>query len=94
MKSHFRDLCTLLNTSPPTLRSLTLELFSNGVIDMDIKIDVLTRGGAASADILLTHVLTNVEQNTEHLNVVQNAIENEQFLHDITETMKRESMDE
>ena len=61
---------------------------------MEIKIDVLTRGRAAGADILLTHVLTNVEQNTEHLNVVQKAIEQEHFLRDITETMKRESMNE
>ena len=58
---------------------------------MEVKIDVLTRGRAAGADILL---LTKVEQNTEHLNAVQKAIEKEQFLHDITETMKRESMNE
>ena len=88
---HFRDLCTLLNTSPPTLCSLTLELFAREVINREIKIDVLTQGGAAGADILLTHVL-KVEQNTEHLNVVQKAIEKEQFIHDITETMKRESV--
>ena len=94
MTSHFRDLCSLLNTSEQTLHSLTLELFAKGVIDMKTKIKVLREEGATGADTLLTHVLQEAEQNLEHLYKFQKAIEKEQFLHDITEKMKSKSMHE
>ena len=94
MRSHFGDLCGLLNISQPTLHSLTLELFAKGVIDMKTKIDVVREGGATGADNILTLVLKKVEDYPEHLDVVQKAFEKEQLLHDIIETMKRESMDE
>ena len=91
MRSHLADLCKLLNISEPTLLSLTNELYSKNVIDRDVKIEVIRKGGSIGADILLTHVEMMIKQNPEHRDVVQKAMEKQQFLHEITEKMKRES---
>ena len=93
-RSNHAELCKLLNTSKPTLLSLTIELYSKSIIDTKIKMDVLKEGGLAGADILLTHVQTKIEQNPEHLDTVQKAMENEQFLDEIMKKMKKESMKE
>ena len=91
LRSHVADLCRLLNISEPTLLSLTNELYSKNVIDSDVKIEVIRKGGSIGANILLTHVEMKIKQNSEHRNVVQKAMEKEQFLHEITQKMKRES---
>ena len=94
-RSNHAELCKLLNTSEPTLLSLTIELYSKSIIDTKIKIDVLKEGGLAGADILLTHVQMKIEQSpAEHLDTVQEAMENEQFLDEIVKKMKKESMNE
>ena len=91
LRSNHAELCKLLNVSDPTLLSLTVELYAKAVIDVNIKMEVLKKGGYAGADILLTHVQMKIEQSTEYLDIVQKVMENEQFLHEITENMKRES---
>ena len=91
LRSHLADLCKLLNISEPTLLSLTNELYSKNVIDRDVKIEVIRKGGSIGADILLTHVEMKIKQNPEHRDVVQKAMEKEHFLHEITQKIKRES---
>ena len=94
LRSNHADLCKLLNGSEPTLLSLTTELYAKGIIDINIKIDISNKGGFAGADILLTHVQMKVEQSPEHLDIIQKAMENEQFLHEIVKKMKKETMKE
>ena len=94
LRSNHADLCRLLNCSEPTLLSLTTELYAKGIIDINIKIDISNKGGFAGADILLTHVQMKVEQSPEHLDIVQKAMENEQFLREIVKKMKKETMKE
>ena len=91
LRSNHAELCKLLNVSDPTLLSLTVELYAKAVIDVNIKMEVLKKGGYAGADILLTHVQMKIEQSPEYLDIVQKVMENEQFLHEIIENMKRES---
>ena len=94
LRSNHADLCRLLNGSEPTLLSLTAELYAKGIIDINIKINISNKGGFAGADILLTHVQMKVEQSPEHLDIVQKAMENEQFLHEIVKKMKKETTKE
>ena len=94
LRLNHAELCKLLNTSKPTLLSLTIELYSKRIIDTKVKTDVLDKGGFAGADILLAHVQTKIEQSPEHLDTVQKAMENEQFLDEIVKKMKKESMKE
>ena len=89
LRSHYADLCKLLNGSEPTLNSLTNELFAKEIIDTNIMIDIKKKG-INGADILLVHVIMKIEGNAQHLYVVQNILEKEQFLHDIVEKMKKE----
>ena len=91
LRSNHAELCRLLNVSDPTLLSLTVELYAKEIIDVNIQIDVLKKGGFAGANILLTHVQMKIEQNPEYLYIVQKAMENEQFLHEIIKKMKMES---
>ena len=92
MRSHHRDLCRVLNFSTTTLSSLTLELFAKNIIELDVKMEVLQKGGIAGADVLLTHVLMKTEHNPEHLDIVQKALENEHTLVEIIEKMKKDCM--
>ena len=92
LRSNHAELCRLLNVSEPTLLSLTVELYAKGIIDLKIQIDVLKKGGFAGANILLTHVQMKIEQCPEHLDIVQKAMDNEQFLDEIVTKMKKESM--
>ena len=94
LRSNHAELCRLLNVSDPTLLSLTVELYAKEIIDVNIQIDVLKKGGFAGANVLLTHVQMKIEQSPEYLDIVQKAMENEQFLHEIIEKMKRESRKE
>ena len=94
LRSNHANLCRLLIGSEPTLLSLTAELYAKRIIDMNIKIDVRNKGGFDGADILLTHVQMKIEQSPEHLDIVQKALENEQFLDEIVKKMKRESTQE
>ena len=94
LRLHHAELCRLLNTSESTLLSLTVELYAKEIIDVNIQIDVLKKGGFAGANILLTHVQMKIEQSPEHLDTVQKAMENEQFLDEIVKKMKKESMKE
>ena len=94
LRSNHAELCRLLNISDPTLLSLTVELYAKKIIDENIQIDVLKKGGFAGANILLTHVQTKIKQNPEHLDTVQKAMENEQLLDEIVKKMKKESMKE
>ena len=94
LRSNHADLCRLLNGSEPTLLSLTTELYAKGIIDINIKIDISNKGGFSGADILLTHVQMKIEQSPEQLDIVQKAMENEQFLHEIVKKMKKETMKE
>ena len=94
LRSNHADLCRLLNGSEPNVLSLTAELYAKGIIDTNIKIDVRNKGGFSGADILLTHVQMKVEQSPEHLDIVQKAMENEQFLREIVKKMKKETMKE
>ena len=94
LRSNHAELCRLLNGSKPTLLSLTAELYAKRIIGMNIKIDVQDKGGFSGADILLTHVQMKIEQSPEHLDIVQKALENEQFLDEIVKKMKRESTQE
>ena len=57
----------------------------------NIQIEVLKKGGFAGANILLTHVQMKIEQSPTHLDIVQRAMENEQFLDEIVKKMKKES---
>ena len=50
----------------------------------------IKKKGANGADILLLHVFMKIKGNAQHLDVVQNTLEKEQFLHDIVEKMKKE----
>ena len=94
LRLHHAELCRLLNVSDPTLISLTVELYAKEIIDVNIQIDVLKKGGFAGANILLTHVQMKIEQSPEHLATVQKAMEKEQFLDGIVKEMKKESMKE
>ena len=94
LRSNHATLCRLLNSSEPTLISLTAELYAKGIIGTDIKIDVRNKGGFAGADILLTHVQMKIEQTPEHIHIILKAMENEQFLDEIVKKMRKESMRE
>ena len=94
LRSKHAELCRLLNVSESTLLSLTAELYAKEIIDMNIKIEVRNKGGFSGADILLTHVQMKIEQNPEHLAIVQKALEKEQFLDDIVKKMNKESRKE
>ena len=94
LRSNHAELCRLLNCSEPTLLSITVELYAKKIIDTNIQIDVLKKGGLAGANILLTHVQMKIEQSPEYLDIVQKAMENEQFLHEIVKKMKKETMKE
>ena len=89
LRSKHAELCRLLNGSEPTLLSLTAELFAKEIIDVKIKIDVNNKGGFAGADTLLTHVHMRIEQNPQHLTIVQEALEKEAFLDEIVKKMKK-----
>ena len=89
LRSNYAELCRLLNVSEPTLLSLTIELYAKGIIDVNMQIDVLKKGGYVGANILLTHVQMKIEQNPECLDIVQKAMENEQFLNEIVKKMKK-----
>ena len=91
MRSNHAELCKLLNVSDSTLLTLTLVLYAKGIIDVNIKTDVLNKGGFAGADTLLTHVQMKIEQNLEYLDIIQETLEEEQFLDEIVTKMKRES---
>ena len=91
LRSNHAELCRLLNGSESTLLSLTAELFAKEIIDVNIKIDVRNKGGFSGADTLLTCVHMKIEQNPEHLDIVQKALEKERFLDDIVKKMKKES---
>ena len=93
-RSKHAELCKLLNISESTLFSLTLELYAEKVIDLEVKIDVLNKGGIVGADILLTHIQMKIDNSPEHLDNVQKAMENEQCLDEIVKKMKKESMKE
>ena len=88
MRSHHGELCKVLTVSSTTLSSLTLELFSKKIIELDVKTDVLEKGGVHGADTLLTHVLIKSKHNPKHLNVVQEALEKQSTLDEITEKMR------
>ena len=88
MRSHHGELCKVLTVSKPTLSSLTLELFSKKIIELDVKAIILEKGGVDGADLLLTEVLIKTEHNPEQLNVVQKALEEQSTLDDITKKMK------
>ena len=92
LRSNHAELCRLLNVSEPTLLSLTVELYAKGIIDLKMQIDVLKKGGFAGANILLSHVQMKIEQCPEHLDIVQKAMDNEQFLDEIVTKMKQETM--
>ena len=94
LRSNHAKLCQLLNTSEPTLLSLTTELYAKKIIGTNIKIDVLSKKGYNGADILLTHVQMSIEQSPKQLDTIQKAMENEQFLDEIVKKMKKESMQE
>ena len=53
-----------------------------GIIDINVKIEVLKEGGAAGADILLTHVLMKVEQNrlNTYIEIVQKAFKKQPLI--------------
>ena len=89
LRSNHAELCRLLNASEPTLLSLTVELYAKKIIDTNIQIDVLKKGGLVGANILLTHVQMKIEQSPEYLDIVQKAMENEQFLHEIMTKIKK-----
>ena len=88
-RSNYGDLCSVLNVSQPTLFSLATELFSKGIIDTNVMLEVFRERGVVGANILLIHVLMKLEGNEEHLDVVQKTLEKEESLHDIIEKMKR-----
>lgn len=70
-----------------------VELYVKEVIDVNIKIEVLKKGEYTGADTLhCTDV--KIEQRPEHLHTIQKVMKNEQFLHEIVEKIKRESMKE
>ena len=94
LRSNHAELCRLLNCSEPTLLSITVELYAKKIIDTNIQIDVLKKGGLAGANILLIHVQMKIEQSPEYLDIVQKAMENEQFLHEIVKKMKKETTKE
>ena len=94
LRSNHAELCRLLNVSKSTLLSLTVELYAKEIIACNVKIDVLKKGGFAGADMLLTHVQMKIEQSPEHLDIIQKAVEKEQFLEEIVRKMKIESMKE
>ena len=89
MRSNHAELCKLLNVSESTFLSLTAELYAKEIIDVNIKIDVCNKGGFSGADILLTHLHMKIEQNPEHLDIIQKALEKEQFLDEIVKNMKK-----
>ena len=91
LRLNHAELCRLLNGSESTLSSLTVELYAKGIIDISTKIDVLKKGGFTGADILFTHVQMKIEHSPELLDIIQQALENEQFLDGIVKKMKRES---
>ena len=91
LRSNHAELCRLLNGSKPILLSLTVELYAKGIIDINIKIDVLKKGGFTGADILFTHVQMKIEHSPELLDITQKALEKEQFLDGIVKKMKKES---
>ena len=94
LRSNYAELCRLLNGSEPTLSSLTVELYAKRIIDSNIKIEVLKKGGFAGANILLTHVQMKIDQSSEHLDIVQEAFEKEEFLGEIVKKMKKQSIKE
>ena len=89
LRSNYGDLCSVLNVSQPTLFSLATELFSKGIIDTNVMMEVFRERGVVGANMLLIHVLMKIEGNAEYLDVVQKTLEKEESLRDIMEKMKR-----
>ena len=88
LRHHHHKLCEILDSSEPTFRSLTLNLFSKEIIDANTKNYLLEKVGLG-ADKLLDHVEKKVEAKPERMDVVLQIMDKEESLQDIVEEIRK-----
>ena len=88
LRHHHHKLCEILDSSEPTFRSLSLNLFSKEFIDAKTKTYLLQKVGSG-ADELLDHVEKKVEAKPERMDLVLQIMDKEECLQDIIEEMRK-----
>ena len=88
LRHHHHKLCEILDSSEPTFRSLSLNLFSKEFIDAKTKNYLLQKVGSG-ADELLDHVEKKVAAKPERMDLVLRIMDKEECLQDIIEEIRK-----
>ena len=88
LRRYHHKLCEILDSSEPTFRSLSLNLFSKEFIDAKTKNHLLQKV-ELGADKLLDHVEKKVEAKPERMDLVLQIMDKEESLQDIVEEMRK-----
>ena len=88
LRRYHHKLCEILDSSEPTFRSLTTNLFSKEIIDANTKNYLLEKVGLG-ADKLLDHVEKKVAAKPERMDLVLQIMDKEESLQDIVEEMRK-----
>ena len=89
--SRHKDICNTLTVSRTTLQSLTLKLFQLRIVDQPTKGAVMSRGGSCEGpDILLDYLEMRVDSNPTMLQLVLEAMQENESLREIVDQMKKE----
>ena len=88
LRRHHHKLSKILDSSEPTYRSLTLNLFSEKIIDGKTKKHLLQKVGLG-AENLLDHVEKKVATKPERMDLVLRIMDKEECLQDIVEEIRK-----
>ena len=88
LRRYHHKLCEILDSSEPTFRSLTTNLFSEEIIDAKTK-HYLLQKVVLGADELLDHVEKKVAAKPERMDVVLQIMDEEESLQDIVEEIRK-----
>lgn len=89
-RKHHHELCTILDTSPTTLISFTGKLYSEKLVDVATKNEVLRTKGYQGANTLLDHLALKLEydNSSRRYKVILELMLQEEVLQDLGEKMK------
>ena len=86
--THHDDLCKALTISETTLFSLTGKLYSKRIVDFRTKSEITSKGGYKGADTLMDYLGLRVDNNSNMLYYVLQAMRELEALKDIVEKME------
>ena len=92
LRSHHSEICSILDGSDASLESLTVSLYSDGVIDESTKHSVMRTKGIKGADELMSAVTKVVERDpSKYLGIVLDIMERVKALETVSQSI-RESL--